>query len=75
MDTGDLKDYNQRFAAHMGGSQQIQNICITFVPRRPNVEDVVQTLYKYFVFTGVDSALNPQLLISSQVAEKERLDA
>ena len=27
-------------------AQQTQNICITFVQRRPNVEDVGPTLYK-----------------------------
>ena len=29
-------------------SQQRQNICITFVQRRPNVFDVGPTLYKYY---------------------------
>ena len=33
-------------------TQQAQNICITFVQRRPNVFDVGPTLYKCFVFTG-----------------------
>ena len=37
-------------------SQQTQNICITFVQRRPNVFDVGPTLYKYYTnvlcFTG-----------------------
>ena len=39
------------------GSQQTQNICITFIQRRPNVFDVGPTLYKYytecFVFAGL----------------------
>ena len=30
------------------GTQQTQNICITFVQRRPNVEDVGPTLYKCY---------------------------
>ena len=34
------------------GPQQTQNICITFVQRRPNIFDVGPTLYKCFVFTG-----------------------
>ena len=29
-------------------TQQTQNICITFVQRRPNVFDVGPTLYKYY---------------------------
>ena len=29
-----------------GASQQTQNICITFIQRRPNVIDVDPTLYK-----------------------------
>ena len=29
-------------------SQQTQNICTTFVQRRPNVIDVGPTLYKYY---------------------------
>ena len=36
-------------------TKQTQNICITFVQRRPNVFDgsnIVQMLYKCFVFTG-----------------------
>ena len=33
-------------------AQQTQNICMTFVQRRPNVFDVVQMSYKCFVFTG-----------------------
>ena len=33
-------------------AQKTQNICITFVQRQPNVEDVVQMLYKCFVFAG-----------------------
>ena len=32
----------------MSHSQQTQNICITFVQRRPSVFDVVPTLYKYY---------------------------
>ena len=35
-------------AASGGTAQQTQNICITFIPRRPNVEDVGPTLYKYY---------------------------
>ena len=34
-------------------SQQRQNICITFVQRRPNVLDVGPKLYKCFGFTGI----------------------
>ena len=30
----------------VGSTQQTQNICITFVQRRPNVFDVGPTLYK-----------------------------
>ena len=30
------------------GTQQIQNICITFIQRRPNVFDVGPTLYKCY---------------------------
>ena len=37
-------------------SQQTQNICIAFVQRRPNVFDVGPTLYKCFVFTGLNAA-------------------
>ena len=29
-------------------SQQIQNICITFTQRRPNVFDVGPALYRYY---------------------------
>ena len=50
-------------------TQQTQNIRITFVNRRPNVEDDVQMLYKCFVFTGyvyVD-ILFYNLSLSSQI--------
>ena len=39
----------------ISATQQTQNICITFVQRRPNVlvrPNIVQMLYKYFVFAG-----------------------
>ena len=32
----------------MIATQQTQNICITFVQRRPNVSDVGPTLYKCY---------------------------
>ena len=34
--------------------QQTQNICITFIQRRPNVFDVSPALYNGFVFVGTD---------------------
>ena len=34
--------------SHMMVSQQTQNICISFVQRRPNVFDVRSTLYKCY---------------------------
>ena len=40
--------------------QQTQNICITFIQRRPNVFDIGSTLYKVLqcvVFTSVNSSL------------------
>ena len=48
-----------------GASQQIQNICITFIPRRPNVSDVDPTLYK--CYTNVLCLLGGVLGSSSNI--------
>ena len=42
-----------------GHTQQTQNICITFTPRRTNVEDVEPTLYKSY--TNVLCLLGKQI--------------
>ena len=43
-------------------TQQTQNICITFIQRRPNVFDVGPTLYK--CYTNVLCLLGTELQIS-----------
>ena len=46
-------------AGDVSAAQQTENICITFVQRRPNVEDVGPTLYKcyanVFCLLGIDT--------------------
>ena len=47
-DAANISANNNVFIISVGDSQQTQNICITFVQRRPNVFDVGPTLYKCY---------------------------
>ena len=50
--TSDESDWNNRWEI-CGSSQLTQNFCITFLQRRPNVEEVLQMLYNCFVLCGM----------------------
>ena len=58
-------------------SQQTQNICITFVQRRPNVFDVDPTLYKYYtkclLFTRICTKPNSKCDGKSVDSEDEHI--
>ena len=63
-----------RFWWEVTASQQTQNICITFVQRRPNVFDVGQTLYKCYTnvlcLLGLDRRLIKVLASYSHTTRK-----
>ena len=58
------------------GSHQAQNVCISFVQSWTKVEDVVQMLYKYFVFAGVQVVITTNIQhfhnINTTLAQRPR---
>ena len=66
-----IKDRSAQGQCDSSPTQQAQNICITFVQRRPNVFDVGPTLYK--CYTNVLWLLGSLTQLHGLASESERI--